>query len=59
MPLFNIAGKYSDALGSAFQRARDFVLDRVAPRPEALFIKAMTGGYQLKSNQVLECFKGY
>jgi len=26
MPLFNIAGKYSDALGSAFQRARDFVL---------------------------------
>ena len=44
MPLFNIAGKYSNALGSAFQGARDFVVDRVAPRPEALFIKAMTGG---------------
>lgn len=44
MPLFNIAGKYSNALGSAFQGARDFALDRFVPRPEALFIKAMTGG---------------
>lgn len=44
MPFFNLAGKYSDAFGGILQGARDFVLDRVAPRPEALFIKAMTGG---------------
>jgi len=40
MPLFNLAGKYTNIL----QGARDFVLDRFTPRPEALFIKAMTGG---------------
>ena len=44
MPFFNLAGKYGNAFRNVFQGARDFVLDRVAPRPEALFIKAMTGG---------------
>lgn len=44
MPLFNIAGKYRDVLGRELQGIRDYALDRFAPRPEALFIKAMTGG---------------
>ena len=44
MPLFNTAGKYSNVLGKGLQETRDFVLDRFVPRPEALFIKAMTGG---------------
>lgn len=44
MPLFNTAGKYADVFGKGLQETRDFVLDRFVPRPEALFIKAMTGG---------------
>ena len=44
MPLFNIAGKHANLFGKGFQGMRDFVLDRFTPRPEALFIKAMTGG---------------
>ena len=40
MPLFNLAGKYTNIL----QGVRDFALDRFVPKPEALFIKAMTGG---------------
>lgn len=44
MPLFNLAGRYTDVLGKGFQGIRDFALDRFVPRPEALFIKAMTGG---------------
>ncbi|REJ63028.1 MAG: hypothetical protein DWQ21_04505 [Bacteroidetes bacterium] len=33
-----------DATGRAYQKLRDFVVDRFLPRPEALFTKAMTGG---------------
>ena len=44
MPLFNLAGKYTDVLQKGFQGVRDFALDRFVPRPEALFIRAMTGG---------------
>ena len=44
MPLFNIAGKYANVLGKGLGAARDFVLDRFVPRPEAHFIKSMTGG---------------
>lgn len=44
MPLLNIAGRYADSLGRGFQGIRDYALDRFAPRPEALFVKAMTGG---------------
>lgn len=44
MPLFNLAGKHANLFGKGFQGIRDFVLDRFTPRPEALFIKAMTGG---------------
>jgi len=40
MPLFNLAGKYTNIL----QGVRDFALDRFVSKPEALFIKAMTGG---------------
>ena len=33
-----------DATGRAYQKLRDFVVDRFLPRPEALFTKVMTGG---------------